>query len=277
MGVIKRFFQSKNLYIVLRVIVALSLCLFVVGLIINKDQQLRSQYIFNIVQCSAFLVVSILPYLIKKMNVIVPDYFYVIFILFCWAHFICGEVRGFYVNVTGWDSILHALSGGLISLGCFSFINLLNDNNIVHINKFMVVLSAFTLTVTIGVVWEIVEFGIDGIFGTNMQRAYNSISGEAFIGRKALIDTMKDLILDICGALFVCTICGVIIKKRGKVPKLLMSYKIKKSNLNDAQSVTALNESLVEEKISKDATNQDGETSNGDGSLKTIETKEKLK
>ena len=51
MGVIKRFFQSKNLYIVLRVIVALSLCLFVVGLIINKDQQLRSQYIFNIVQC----------------------------------------------------------------------------------------------------------------------------------------------------------------------------------------------------------------------------------
>ena len=127
MGVIKRFFQSKNLYIVLRVIVALSLCLFVVGLIINKDQQLRSQYIFNIVQCSAFLVVSILPYLIKKMNVIVPDYFYVIFILFCWAHFICGEVRGFYVNVTGWDSILHALSGGLISLGCFSFINLFNS------------------------------------------------------------------------------------------------------------------------------------------------------
>ena len=94
MGVIKRFFQSKNLYIVLRVIVALSLCLFVVGLIINKDQQLRSQYIFNIVQCSAFLVVSILPHLIKKMNVIVPDYFYVIFILFCWAHFVCGEVRG---------------------------------------------------------------------------------------------------------------------------------------------------------------------------------------
>ncbi len=105
-------------------------------------------------------------------------------------------------------------------------VTLLNDNNIVHINKFMVVLSAFTLTVTIGVVWEIVEFGIDGIFGTNMQRAYNSISGEAFIGRKALIDTMKDLILDICGALFVCTICGLIIKKRGKVPKLLMSYKI---------------------------------------------------
>lgn len=227
MGKLKNFFQSKYFYIILRIIVALNLGVFGVLLALNTDVEIKSQYIFNIVQCTVFLFVSLLPNLIKRMKVRVPDYFYIIFIMFCWAHFILGEVRGFYVNVKGWDSLLHGLSGGLISLGCFSFVNLLNDNDIVHINKFVIVLSAFTLTVTIGVVWEIVEFSIDGIFGTNMQRAYNSITGEPLVGRTALTDTMKDLILDTTGALIVCTICGLIIKKSGEVPKSLLSYKIK--------------------------------------------------
>lgn len=227
MGAIKKFFKSKYFYIVLRALVFIDLGLFLVGLILTDDSQLKSQYIFNIVQCVAFLVVTLLPKLIKKIKVEVPDYFYIIFILFCLAHFILGEVGGFYVNVKGWDSLLHGLSGGLITLGCFSFINLLNDNDIVHINKFLIVLSAFTLTVTIGVLWEIVEFSIDGIFGTNMQRAYNSITGEPFVGRNALTDTMKDLILDASGSLVVSIICGVIIKNSGEVPKSLISYKIK--------------------------------------------------
>lgn len=230
MGNVKKFFQSKYFYIVLRAIVFVDLGLFLFGLIITEDAQLKSQYIFNIVQCIAFLIVTMLPKLIKKIKVEVPDYFYIIFILFCMAHFILGEVGGFYVNVKGWDSLLHALSGGLITLGCFSFINLLNDNDIVHINKFLVVLSAFTLTVTIGVLWEIVEFAIDGIFDTNMQRAVNSITEEPFIGREALLDTMKDLILDASGSLVVSIICGVIIKRSGEVPKSLISYKVKEED-----------------------------------------------
>lgn len=227
MGAIKKFFKSKYFYVVLRALVFIDLGLFLVGLILTDDAQLKSQYIFNIVQCVAFLVVTLLPKLIKKIKVEVPDYFYIIFILFCLAHFILGEVGGFYVNVKGWDSLLHGLSGGLITLGCFSFINLLNDNDIVHINKFLIVLSAFTLTVAIGVLWEIVEFSIDGIFGTNMQRAYNSVTGEPFVGRNALTDTMKDLILDASGSLVVSIICGIIIKYSGEVPKSLISYKIK--------------------------------------------------
>lgn len=227
MGAIKKFFKSKYFYVVLRALVFIDLGLFLVGLILTDDAQLKSQYIFNIVQCVAFLVVTLLPKLIKKIKVEVPDYFYIIFILFCLAHFILGEVGGFYVNVKGWDSLLHGLSGGLITLGCFSFINLLNDNDILHINKFLIVLSAFTLTVAIGVLWEIVEFSIDGIFGTNMQRAYNSVTGEPFVGRNALTDTMKDLILDASGSLVVSIICGIIIKYSGEVPKSLISYKIK--------------------------------------------------
>ncbi len=254
MGKLKNFFQSKYFYIFLRVIVAINLGMFVVLLALNTDAEIKSQYIFNIVQCTVFLFVSLLPHLIKRMKVRVPDYFYIIFIMFCWAHFILGEVRGFYVNVRGWDSLLHGLSGGLISLGCFSFINLLNDNDIVHINKFVIVLSAFTLTVTIGVVWEIVEFSVDGIFGTNMQRAYNSITGEPLIGRSALTDTMKDLILDTTGALIVCTICGLIIKKSGEVPKSLLSYKIKDDetgSVENKNSKTSLNDKGEELKDKK--------------------------
>lgn len=266
MGKIKKFFQSKYFYLVLRAIVFVDLGLFLFGLIITTDNQLKSQYIFNIVQCLAFLVVTMLPRLIKKIKVEVPDYFYIIFILFCLAHFILGEVGGFYVNVKGWDSLLHTLSGGLITLGAFSFINLLNDNDIVHVNKFVVVLSAFALTVTIGVLWEIVEFAIDGIFGTNMQRALNSITEEPFVGREALQDTMKDLILDVSGSLVVSIICGVIIKKRGAVPESLVSHKLKDEN---AENKDMLEKDIPTQEILNDTEKERNEVIKKHKSLKS--------
>ena len=66
MGKLKNFFQSKYFYIFLRVIVAINLGVFVVLLALNTDAEIKSQYIFNIVQCTVFLFVSLLPHLIIK-------------------------------------------------------------------------------------------------------------------------------------------------------------------------------------------------------------------
>jgi uncharacterized membrane protein YjdF len=46
---------------------------------------------------------------------------------------------------------------------------------------------AFCFAVTIGCAWEIFEFGMDQIFGLNMQKT-------------GLVDTMWDLIVDMIGA-----------------------------------------------------------------------------
>jgi hypothetical protein len=47
---------------------------------------------------------------------------------------------------------------------------------------------AFTFAVAIGALWEIFEFAMDQIFGTNMQKS-------------GLLDTMADLIVDCIGGL----------------------------------------------------------------------------
>lgn len=54
---------------------------------------------------------------------------------------------------------------------------------------------------TAAVGWELIEYGIDIIAGSNMQRHTNSITGEPFLGQRALADTMRDFISTIFGAL----------------------------------------------------------------------------
>ena len=123
-----------------------------------------------------------------------------------------------YVKIKWWDSFLHMTSGMAIALLSFSFINLLNNNiDDFKINILFATFFAFSMTVMIGVMWEIIEFASDSWFNTNMQRAYVSTlngRGEALIGQTALSDTMKDLILDTIGAGFMCTLCGIAVRKK---------------------------------------------------------------
>ena len=106
----------------------------------------------------------------------------------------------------------------MIALLSFSLINLLNN----HLGNFKLnigfaILFAFSLSLTIGVIWEIIEFAADSWFGLNMQRAYVSTMdgrGDALLGQAALKDTMKDLILDSIGAGFVCVLCAIFAHKK---------------------------------------------------------------
>ena len=77
----------------------------------------------------------------------------------------------------------------------------------------------------LGVVWEIYEFTFDGLLGLNMQK-FALEGGADLIGRAALVDTMKDLIVDCLGAL-IMSIIGYIslIYKKGWVEKLQLKKK----------------------------------------------------
>ena len=68
------------------------------------------------------------------------------------------------------------------------------------LSPFFVAIFAVCFAVTIGVLCEVVEYFADEITGSNMQRYMNSATKEQFIGRAALKDTMKDLMLDTIGA-----------------------------------------------------------------------------
>jgi hypothetical protein len=84
----------------------------------------------------------------------------------------------------------------------FSFVTLLNksENVPVNLSPLFVALFAFCFSITLGVLWEIYEFIFDGMLGLNMQK-FALEDGIPLVGRAALMNTMKDLIVDVFGAL----------------------------------------------------------------------------
>ena len=61
-------------------------------------------------------------------------------------------------------------------------------------------LATVAFTALVGVLWEVCEYAIDGMkSGSNMQRFNNSVTNEPFVGRRALQDTMIDLMMDTLG------------------------------------------------------------------------------
>ncbi len=241
--------SARITYLWHRILMGIVFVVSFLGVIFNEDQSVKSEYLFNCVQSGLFLIVSLLPIFMQKLKLDIPSAVYIIFILFCLAHFLLGEILDFYVKVPLWDSILHIFSGTLLALLSFSLVNLLNKSNDpgFKLNMGFTILFAFTLAITLGVLWEIFEFAADVITGSNMQRAYVSTvngRGEALEGTAALLDTMKDLILDAIGAGIVCAVCAILAyKKRIKLEDL--------SFIKKAKAVVPASQENVEEVINE--------------------------
>lgn len=112
-----------------------------------------------------------------------------------------GNVFGFFRSVPHWDDVLHALSSFLA--GTFGA-ELLDTGASVSdgiAGRLTRALFAFSFAMMIGGVWEIVEFTGDSLLGMNAQRYLSITDGTPLVGHAVLYDTMKDLIVDACGAL----------------------------------------------------------------------------
>lgn len=208
--------KTKVLYVLIRVIVSLLFVANIVGCVIDEDDSQRSRNMFNAVQSLMMLLCTYIPgFIEKKGKVSIPNIMSVVFILFCAAHFVVGEIGEVYIKSKTFDSILHAFSGSMIAILGFSVIRLLNDweKIEVHLSPLFISIFVVCFTVTLGVAWEIVEFIIDAATGSNMQRYSDSVTRESFLGRDALFDTMKDLLLDAAGAVVVAVVSYFDLKK----------------------------------------------------------------
>jgi len=134
----------------------------------------------------------------KKFKVYLPSTMQIIITLFIFAAQYLGEMKDFYRLFSWWDIMLHTISGVIIGVIGFMFVYLLNEKygTGVNLSPFFVAMFAFCFAVTVGVFWEIFEFGVDRIFNLNMQKfRYPEL------GDNGLLDTMIDLIVDSIGAL----------------------------------------------------------------------------
>ncbi len=131
----------------------------------------------------------------RRLAVEIPSEIEVVAVLFVFATLFLGEVRDYYERYWWWDMTLHTGSGLLLGMLGFMIVYVLNEDRYVdlHMRPAFVALFAFFFALGIGALWEVFEFGMDRVFGTNMQPATaRDPSG--------LTDTIHDLIVDTVGA-----------------------------------------------------------------------------
>ncbi len=235
---IKEHKATFAVYVVLRLVVLAVLILSII------DRRFE-----NVFVCSMTLVLFLVPaFFQKNFGIQLPTTLEIIIMLFIFAAEILGEIGAYYVKVPLWDTMLHTTNGFLCAAIGFSLVDLLNRNNRFkfHLSPLYLSIVAFCFSMTIGVLWEMFEFGADMLFATDMQKDFvvtqiSSVALDTSLSNKAvvvdnisevyingeplglggyldigIIDTMKDLIVNFIGAVVFSVIGYFYVKSRGK-------------------------------------------------------------
>lgn len=123
----------------------------------------------------------------ERLGVRLPMTFGAMIVVFLFATLFLGETGDFYEKYWWWDVVLH--SGSAIGFGLIGYVLvfMLFEGNRFAAPPLALAFLAFSIGVSIGTIWEIFEFAMDGFFGMNMQKS-------------GLVDTMWDLIVNTIGA-----------------------------------------------------------------------------
>ena len=207
----------------------------------------------NVFLCGLTLVLFTLPTVIeRRIKIDLPDTLEIIILLFIFAAEILGEIQAYYTIFKGWDTVLHTLNGFLCAAIGFSLVDLLNRNERFSLSLSPAFMSivAFCFSMTIGVLWEFFECGMDQLLLLDMQKdaVVHEISSVMLdpAGRNTptvirgitdvivvangeeislglggyldigLLDTMKDLFVNFIGAAVFSWIGYFYVKSRGQ-------------------------------------------------------------
>ncbi len=208
----------------------------------------------HIFQCVGALVVLNIPMIIsKKFRCYIPNFITITLYIFAFAHFVLGEIYRAYDHVFLYDKILHTTGGVIFAILSFSVIWLLNNSESkkIKLSPFFIVLFTFCFTMTVEYVWELVEFGVDRLFGANMQRWQDGITqlpDGSYVTSPAygsgLKDTMTDMIMNVLGCLVVCIVAYIGMRRKPNwfVKKVILTEKQFRSIVIEKQSETIVEE-----------------------------------
>lgn len=203
-------------------------------------RQIFNQNYESVFLCVLTLVLLIVPSFLQiTLKIELPTMLEIFVLIFIFAAEILGEIHEFYIIFPFWDTLLHTLNGFLAAAIGFSCVDLLNRNDklLFKLSPLFMAIVAFCFSMTIGVVWEFFEFGMDMFCNFDMQKDtivhsissvmldpegrnvpvhIKDITGVAVKGKDlgisgyldiGLIDTMKDLFVNFIGA-FVFSVLG---------------------------------------------------------------------
>ena len=227
-----------TVYLVLRLIVVATLVSSIV----------RGEYESAFI-CLLVLVLFMLPLFIQQnFGIELPSTLEIIILLFIFAAEILGELDCYFITFPYWDTMLHTTTGFLCAATGFALIDILNRNSRIKftLSPVYVALAAFCFSMTVGVLWEFFEFGMDRLLHWDMQKdtvvrsitsvmldptnknipvTISGIESVVINGQDlglggyldiGLYDTMEDLFVNFIGAVVFSVIGYFYIKRRGK-------------------------------------------------------------
>ena len=108
------------------------------------------------------LLFTLPDFVSNRFNIALPTTLEILTYLFIYSAAILGEIQNFYGIFPFWDTMLHTINGFLCAAIGFSLVELLNKNSKkISLSPLYLCLVAFCFSMTIGVVWEFFEFGVD--------------------------------------------------------------------------------------------------------------------
>lgn len=230
--------SSFLVYVTLRLLVILMMILQ----IFNRNYK-------NVFLCVLTLVLLLIPSLIQiNLKIELPTALEITILVFVFAAEILGEIQSYYIKFPFWDTVLHTINGFLMAAIGFALVDILNRSKkfSIQLSPVFLAIVAFCFSMTIGVIWEFFEYGMDQFFGLDMQKdtviqgfssvlldptksnipvPVQDITEVLINGRDlglggyrdiGLIDTMNDLFVNFVGAVLFSIIGYFYVKSRGK-------------------------------------------------------------
>ena len=120
--------------------------------------------------CVLTLVLMELPgWTERRLGVAFPGTMEALLLLFIFSSEILGEIRGCYVRYPCWDLILHGFSGFFFASVGYVLPELTDRLGSGEKCTFRLIF-AVCFSLSVGVLWEFVEWGADAVFGLDMQK-----------------------------------------------------------------------------------------------------------
>jgi len=157
------------------------------------------------ISIAALFLIFIPDILSHRLHILLPSEVKLAFLLFICASLLLGSIYDYYEKFSWWDDMLHFSSAVGLGILSFSLIFMLTSKRKIKTNYILFAIFSFSLTISLGTLWEIFEFFMDNTFGLNMQKT-------------GLFDTMSDLMVDTTGALITSIAGYFYIKFDKKIP-----------------------------------------------------------
>lgn len=181
-------------YIVLQVLLLISTIYFLLAYCFEWATPLVASNWEGLINSITCLAMSFLPIIVKPLKIKFTRILAVYYLIAITLHFLVGRAFNAY-HTEYYSFVIHLINSFLMGVIIYGMILRTQKKQ----GKLFMFLMVTASVVLIGALWEIVEFFVDRLFDGNMQRTLENVSREPFLGKRAILDTMLDICMDVLG------------------------------------------------------------------------------